>query len=370
MKQTVCRIVSAVLFLAILFCIIIASGRLVFHDVLWDSFYETDKDSIDVAVVGSSGIMSYFQQAQAYGEQGFTSFVLGSPSLTPTMMTNLMDEVMRFQDPDMFVVEIRRVISTLTDDKESVDSDDAFKPTEYLLSRMDPFSPYRWKGLFQNAKDISLGAFMESAFPLFNYHSFLYQGTTLANDLSYGSSWDTFFGSAIHTTSVDYTELGEYQPYLKIDGVSHLGEEGKRIIDEIAAKAEKYGKPLLFVVTPYLEDDEMYSIQAETMEYMQEKGCDFLDCAPYAQEMGLDYSRDFFDERHVNVVGAHKFTSWFAKYLTENYNIRSDHPENITAKWTKLAEDWDKIYPQKAQTAGKNLYYEDPETGELIKKEK
>lgn len=371
MKRSVLRIISGLLLVLIIFTLLLESGRFVIQDIVWDSFYTTEKNTVDVGLIGSSGIMRYFQEAQAYGERGFTSCVLASSSLPAKMLPTLMDEFMRRQNPELLVVDIRTAVF---DDEEPTENDQnnkpdaAYLPIKNLISLMDPFSPYRWRSIFKYAKGVSLSNFIESCFPLLNYPSLVYMDKEKLKDRHIDYEWDNYYGFAVHTSTTDYTELGERQKQLKNDGIIHLDAEKKAVIDELYRKADEYSKPVIFIITPYLRDDAMYTSQEEVRAYMEEKGYAFLDCQDHFDEIGLNYSSDFYDKRHVNVIGAHKFTAWFAEYLDGHFSLRKDHSESTKEKWDALAAEWDSIYPECRQRAESEVYTIDPKTEELILK--
>lgn len=372
MKRTVLRVVSGLLLLLIIFGALLEAGKLVIQDIVWDSFYATEKNTIDVGLIGSSGIMRYFQEAQAYGEQGFTSYVLASSALPLKMLPTIMDEFMRRQDPELFVVDIRTVIYDETAaEKADDDKPDAeYLPIKNLISLMDPLSPYRWRSIFRFAKGVSLSNFVESCFPILNYPSLVYLDDEKIKQKHFDYEWDNYYGFAVHTSTTDYTELGEMQKQLRNDGKSHLDDSKKAVIDELYNKAKEYNKQVFFIITPYLKDDAQYTVQEETRTYMTEKGYDYLDCQDFFDDIGLDYSRDFYDKRHVNVIGAHKFTSWFAEYLNEHFSLLKNHSAATKEKWDRLSAEWSVIYPECRQRAENEVYDIDLKTGEITPKKR
>ena len=64
-------------------------------------------------------------------------------------------------------------------------------------------------------------------------------------------------------------------------------------------------------------------------------GLDYINFIPLCDEIGLDWSRDTYDEgMHLNVYGAEKLTRYFGKILSEKYGIadrRSD--SELTSAW-------------------------------------
>ena len=74
--------------------------------------------------------------------------------------------------------------------------------------------------------------------------------------------------------------------------------------------------------------------------YMQrvinEYGFDFLNTNDYYNEIGLDYSKDFYNENHVNVFGAEKYTEFVADYIATNYDFVDKRETEKFSRWNDL----------------------------------
>ena len=82
-----------------------------------------------------------------------------------------------------------------------------------------------------------------------------------------------------------------------------------------------------------------------TFNYLQgiveKRGYRFVDCNEYVSQMGLDYVTDFFNENHVNIFGAEKYTDFLNQFILKNYTIPNrKNDENYSFMNTYLA-DWD-----------------------------
>lgn len=371
MKKTLCRIIAAILITAVILAAILAAGEMTSTDKTWRSFYSLDKNSIDVVLIGASGLAYYYQQSQAYGERGYTSYNLTSAAQPYELITTIMDEALRFQDPDLFVVEIRSIAS-VEDKYENAKpgqskADIDYEYRQVLWGLLDPFSPYRWKSILKFRKEMTLENFLESCFPLLGYHENVYDLENIASNLR--ASWKKYYGTPDITITTDYTERAKEQSRLTQNSTYHADEAKKAALDEIYSKAQACGKPVLFLMTPYLQNEIMYSIQNELVDYMREQGYDYLDCRGLENEIGLDYGSDFYDLRHVNVIGAHKFTSWFAEYLDEHYDLSKNYSEASSAAWDDLAAGEKVLYQRRKSIAEEDVYIENSD-GALIPKHK
>jgi len=58
------------------------------------------------------------------------------------------------------------------------------------------------------------------------------------------------------------------------------------------------------------------------------------------REMGLDFTQDFYDKSHVNVLGANKFTDYLAAYLDEAYDLPDHRDDESYESWNSLYEKY------------------------------
>ena len=79
----------------------------------WQYFYAEDNNTINAAMIGSSAMYRYWLPAQAYEEQGFTSCMISQSCQNIRAVPYIMEETLKSQDVDLFVVELRQVVVDL-----------------------------------------------------------------------------------------------------------------------------------------------------------------------------------------------------------------------------------------------------------------
>jgi hypothetical protein len=63
----------------------------------------------------------------------------------------------------------------------------------------------------------------------------------------------------------------------------------------------------------------------------------------------------------MNVYGMQKFTSYFSKYIVNNYDVKTEHTEKEIQSWNLCAEKMDRIVAdceQNIDNGVKKTYYE------------
>ena len=97
----------------------------------WQYFYAEDKNSLNAVMIGSSAIYRYWIPAQAYEEQGFTSCMISQSRQNIRAVPYIMEETLKSQDVDLFVVELRQVVVDLAQG-EDLTEEEKEKENYYL----------------------------------------------------------------------------------------------------------------------------------------------------------------------------------------------------------------------------------------------
>ena len=94
-----------------------------------DAFYIEDKDTIDVAMIGSSEMYSGVSPALLYEKYGVTSFPYATASSTAAAMKTQIKEVERNQSPKLIVIEINTAPTTRRRSRVSATTSTMFRST-------------------------------------------------------------------------------------------------------------------------------------------------------------------------------------------------------------------------------------------------
>ena len=87
-------------------------------------------------------------------------------------------------------------------------------------------------------------------------------------------------------------------------------------------------------------------------------GYKYADFENSYEEIGLNTKTDFYNFEHLNVYGMEKFTRFFAKYITDNYNVRSVHSMENIRIWNRCVEVTEKTIAECKADKNCNVYYE------------
>lgn len=325
MKQILKRVATAILFLAFIFWLITEGGRLL-HPTetgnvasfgFWDYFYAEDKNTIDVAMIGSSSIYRYFSPLDAYEDYGFTTFMLTSSSQEVGAAPYILEEVNKYQDVDLYVVALRDILRNSARDYVGKEMDE--KVQNYYLSNVASamkFSPTKYKMVKELMEEDDENSAFEWMFPMLKYHDTIMEISpkTLLKRVKKNKS--SLKMTALVGKHKAYT-IPEYQE----DHSIKISDSQKKSIDQIVEAANACGKKVLFVTSPSILTQTEYAISLDLQDYMQEKGYDYLDMNQYMDEMGMDPARDFYNKNHVNLWGAEKYTKYLSEYMLSHYDI-------------------------------------------------
>lgn len=347
--RTIKRVIAGVCFIALLIGAVAFEGRIMHPEdtasgssySMWDNYYAEEDNSIEVALIGSSAIYRYWIAPQAYEEQGYTSFLISSENQPFEAAPYIMEEAVKTQRLKLIVVETRNIVKTELEsmsDKTEAERQSAAEERTHYFSEVSAGMKLSLNKIrmITSLLDEGISSKLEWTLPLLKYHENEY---TISEDerVSRLNGKKSIYKSATQTSKVAALEVKAYEP----DESTVLSEEGKANIDAVIKKADEMGVEVLFVATPYNSDSaQKTGIQRAIDKYMGEKGYEYLNMGDI-EEMGLDYSTDFYNDGHVNISGGRKCTSYLAKYIAEKYEMDMNAvDENNKEQWEKACELW------------------------------
>ncbi len=78
-------------------------------------FYALDENTLNVAFVGSSALYRMCNTTVIYNEKGYTSYNYTAPAFPFEITTDAIKEIKKTQDPDLFVVDLRRLYQQIVE---------------------------------------------------------------------------------------------------------------------------------------------------------------------------------------------------------------------------------------------------------------
>jgi hypothetical protein len=186
-------------------------------------------------------------------------------------------------------------------------------------------------------------------FPLIQFHTRVTQDTL---------TWEDFFKGETKMKGVfdaKWSYISRQEEPKAITGYPEATDQQKMLIDALLDYGEENGIQLLFFnVATDLDEDVEESINA-AVAYLREKGCSVLNMneAETLEACGLDGTTDFYDENHLNALGAHKFTPFLADWIKSQVEVEDHRGDETYQSWEDAVQYYNDWYQQALVEAAK-----------------
>ena len=318
--KTVKRIIAVTVFLTVFFVLFSLCDRTLSRketEGWWnvtakiDGFYNSPKNEYDVIFFGSSNTYCSFNPLVIWDKTGVKSYVFATQQQPMWATYYYMKDAFKRQSPDLAVLDILML------SKNDEYYDDG---VNYTFCDNMPFSIDKVRLAYASAPK---GERLGLVFRFFKYHTrwselekedFEYRKGNMS-DYSKG-----FYVLTSKTGKAVHTELEDVTDTLPIT------EKNREYLEKIIELCRDKDVRLIMVKAPSnsTEEEKMYYNEVEKIA--KENGVEFVDYNMCYDEIGLNMKEDFFDERHLNIFGAEKFTDYFVRTCAYfNGKTRSDN---------------------------------------------
>jgi hypothetical protein len=179
-------------------------------------------------------------------------------------------------------------------------------------------------------------------FPIMQFHSRLMTDNFVLRDFVTGTTKMKGVYTAVQHYKTNRVNIVPHEQYPEVTS------QQQELLDAVIECAEENDLQLLFLnVATDLSEEYESSINA-AVRYVQEKGYPVLDCndAEVLAASGLDGETDFFDENHMNALGANKFTKFLASWVKEQVELTDHRGDTRYESWDDAAEYYDEWYEE------------------------
>ena len=286
------------------------------------SFYELERDCVDVLVLGSSHAYSSFAPDLLWRKYGYASCLLASERQTLAMSYYLLREALEYQKPKVVLLEAYYAWfdGKYTDMNQlAIDAMRNGAVKEELLQ--DLFGDLDWKQK------------LEYAVPFVRYHS----------------RWTELEDSDFNPKTYHYGAMINYNMHplpepAQPEQPSDIPEVNLEYLGKIQDICKENDISLIFYTAPYgyEKNESVYlskqAIALAVVQYAQAQDIPFYAWQAHAEELGFCYETDFRDEGHLNGYGAQKMTDALGTYLTEICELTDHRGDEQYVNWEKAAE--------------------------------
>ncbi len=282
-----------------------------------DGFYNSPQNEYDVIFYGSSNAYCCFNPLVVWEQTGVKSYVFATQQQPLWATYHYMKDSFKTQAPKLCVVDVL----TAGWDKEYYEDG-----VNYTFCDNMPFSLNKIELV---KASVPKGERFNLLVRFMKYHSrwnelsrddFEYKKADM-RDYSKGFYMlANTFSDGVKTDTSNVTEKTELLP------------KNEEYLRKIIKLCKDRKTELLLCKTPSNATVEEKKYYNAVEEIAKAEGVKFIDYNLFYSEIGLDLKRDFFDDNHLNIRGAEKFSRYFAKTT------------DFLKDKTRTDEDWQEDY--------------------------
>lgn len=322
------RILTCIIFIAVL-CKVFTSVTYLFRNSDYNREHIIgikEEEQLDMVYIGGSAAFVYWQPLKAWNDCGFTSYDYATSTIQAENIEYYIREVLKTQSPELFVIDARPF--------QYWDGSMHETGLRNGTDGMDILSVNRYNLVYNYLKTREEGD-ISYYVDIMKYH-------TNVSDLKNPERWN-LIDNRIKSIYKGGTSMTAYQYVEKPTRFATCNREellnGSRLIlNSLLEYCTEENLNVLFVVCPYQITEKHYGIYNTIGDIVKEYGFDFLNTNDYFEEMGVDFSTDFYNGNHVNIVGAEKYTAFLEKYLVENYDLPDHRGDEAFKEWDDCYE--------------------------------
>ncbi len=289
-------------------------------------FYEQEKDTVDLLVLGSSHAYMNINPAVLYDEYGISSYMLGGTNQAFWNSYYYLTEALKTQHPELIIVE-GYAANEISD----------YRPHGQILNNTLGIKDKRTrvKAIFASSQRNKADDY------LFDYrlwHS-RYEDIDEAGFRDYyvSPSWSYFKGYELHFECAAYEKpnVDDFQ------GLININQKEEVYFRKIIELCQREEIPVMVIIAPWVlsENEQQRNNYLVTIAEEYRVPCINYNSNEAYESIGLDFGSDMVDGGHLNYRGGRKFTSFLGRDI-QNYVTLTDHRgDGRYSSWEKCSED-------------------------------
>lgn len=300
--------------------------RLKYGDGIYDvtKFYELEKGTVDVLVLGSSRAFEDINTGTLWDEHGIAAYVLGGSEQPMWNTYYYLKEALKTQTPELIVLEAYNAAfnDDYSDDSRIIKNNFGLKWSMDKVNSLKVSAPReRWSEFFleytqyhTRYRELSKEDFLKN------------QGYRLYDD------WKGF-GCNMDTTPLESADVRH------ITERAALREKSETYYRAVIELAQKRQIPIMVMISPYAGISEEKQKQLNTIgDIAAEYQVPFINCNLILDEIGIDFALDAADYAHLNYRGNTKLTHYIGAFIKENFEVSCRTGDVRYATWQRNAD--------------------------------
>ncbi|WP_269478497.1 hypothetical protein [Hominibacterium faecale] len=181
---------------------------------------------------------------------------------------------------------------------------------------------------------------MNYYFPILKYHGRWQAEDLTSDDLLLRDKMQDTKGFFVSGTK-SFQQVMQTPPQY-YDGEESLSEDTEKLLESLLNYCDTLDAEVLFVLSPFSTQDPVkMGRMNKAVKLIEDHGYTVLNfnTEEMAKKIGINWDKDYYDNKHTNILGSTKYTDYLAQYLSTHYNL-TDHRGDKTYQSWKEAYDY------------------------------
>ena len=296
-----------------------------------NSFYELEKDSLEVVAIGSSVCAAAIDPYQLYEETGINSYNMSIISEPMIGTYYWLKEMYKTQKPKVVMIEIQ-----IAARKRQKKEEKFRRCYDYMKTGLNKIQfAFAYCNIDEDAN------IFDYLFPLSLFHT--RWSDMEEDDFDENMAPARGFNALVKQSGIEFDGLDIVSDKLPEKYSKTDYEYLKR---NIQLCRENGSEVILFKTPDSTWLNDKHNLIARRAEEMNVEFIDFSQTENY-QKLGIDWKTDANDEQHLNMEGAKKFTGYIGKLLKDKFEL-TDYSNEDEEKLGYNRENYN-LYMQEAK---------------------
>ncbi len=305
-------------------------------------FYNSfEENSIDIAFIGSSTTYRYYDVLSIWDEYNITSLTYTSMSMPFSFNTGMIEIIQQTQSPEIYVFELRNILEDEFDIKYLASQRDVSNKHDYTFASYLITNPFNKVKQIYSQEYYSNEAYIyalefpatHSRFSSEIYQHFVYHPSYL-NVNFLGNENIIYRFWSLQNIHDNFEFLTDYE--------YTLSQETQNNLTQLFDYCDENNINAFFTFTPYVNarnTQDVY-IRNAISDFVIQHGYPMKDFMADFDEIGLEPITDFYDDMHVNAIGAKKYSLYAIDYFLQAYTITPQYSNSTIELWQNEHKKW------------------------------
>lgn len=280
-------------------------------------FYYEKNNSLDAVFIGSSSLWRSINPLLIYEDYGIASYIIATSAQRPSSLYYLLKEAQKTQPDAVYFIDV----STAKYDNEVWE-----KQNEGSIRRVTDGLKYSFNRIACNyeqtrGRDNQLAYY----FDIIKYHS---EWRNFKENISHWNFELEHKGKGFNiATSV--TPLNTFV-WEKEDEIP-LCEEAEKTLQKLLSYCKDNNIKAEFTLA--VSTSMTYGKAEYIRKLIERYGYELYVFNEHLEDMKIDYTSDFVDAGHLNLMGSQKVSSYFGEYISNKYSFSDKRTDKDYASW-------------------------------------